>query len=42
MYANTENYFEHNKNFVSCKSQDVVIRKCDIKHKSGDSMELHT
>jgi len=40
MYANTENYFEHNKKFASCKSQDVIVRKCDIKHKSGDSMEL--
>ena len=31
MYAYTETYFTQNELYHRCKSDEVVVRKCDIK-----------
>jgi|APSaa5957512535_1039671.scaffolds.fasta_scaffold35597_2 hypothetical protein len=42
MYAYTETYFTQNENYHKCKSDIVLIRKCDVRHKQGAAMDKET
>jgi len=39
MYANTESYFTQSETYRKSKSDDVVIRRCDVRHSAGASMD---
>lgn len=39
MYAHTETYFTQSENFHKCRSDEVIIRRCDVRHASGSAMD---
>ena len=39
MYAHTETYFTHSENYKKFKSEEVVIRRCDVRHAQNSSMD---
>ena len=39
MYAHTETYFTQSEDFRRCKSDEVVIRRCDVRHGQGAQMD---
>lgn len=41
MYANTESYFTQSETYKKSKSDDVVIRKCDVRHSEGANMDKY-
>jgi hypothetical protein len=42
MYANTETYFTQSETYKKSKSDEVVIRKCDVRHGEGASMDKYS
>ena len=41
MYANTETYFTQNEHYKKSKSDEVNIRKCDVRQGEGASMDKY-
>ena len=39
LYAYTESYFTQTESYKKCKSDEVVIRRCDVRHPEGASMD---
>ena len=41
MYAKTEHFFTQTEAYKKCKSNEVVIRNCDVKHAEGANMDKY-
>lgn len=39
IYAKTETYFTKSETYKKSKSDEVIIRKCDVRHPEGASMD---
>jgi hypothetical protein len=35
LYANTETYFTTNEDYKRFRGEDIVVRRCDVRHKEG-------
>jgi hypothetical protein len=39
IYAKTETYFTKSETYKKSKSDEVIIRRCDVRHPEGASMD---
>lgn len=39
MYAHTETYFTQNEKYHRCKSDEVIVRRCDVKSSQNEKMD---